>query len=103
MTWKRMKMPLGECTANISDPSTHKAQGLSLDKVIVHLDEAFDREQPYVALSRAKSLAGLRVVSRYRLAILRKGGKLAGHREVDAVGHFLDNMKCFQKLKATPS
>lgn len=41
--------------------SIHKAQGMSLDKVIVDLTRAFAEGQVYVALSRARRLDGLKV------------------------------------------
>ena len=41
--------------------TVHKAQGMTLSRVIVNLRHSFEPGQDYVALSRAESLAGLKV------------------------------------------
>lgn len=41
--------------------TVHKAQGLTLNRVVVSLEGAFEEGQVYVALSRAKSLDGLKI------------------------------------------
>jgi ATP-dependent exoDNAse (exonuclease V) alpha subunit len=48
----------------------HKSQGLSFDKVNVHLNNIFAKGQVYTALSRCRSLNGLHldgVINQYRL------------------------------------
>ncbi|KAI0059112.1 hypothetical protein BV25DRAFT_1788882, partial [Artomyces pyxidatus] len=48
--------------------TAHKAQGQSLDKVIVDLENCSGTESPYVMISRARSLAGLLILRPFRKA-----------------------------------
>ena len=41
--------------------TTHKSQGMTLDRAIVDVDRSFEPGQVYVALSRVRSLEGLKV------------------------------------------
>ncbi|KAK3947173.1 P-loop containing nucleoside triphosphate hydrolase protein [Pseudoneurospora amorphoporcata] len=53
----RTQIPLGPAWAM----TIHRAQGMTMDRVIVDLTSAFVTGQAYVALSRARSLEGLKV------------------------------------------
>ncbi|CAN8098005.1 unnamed protein product [Discula destructiva] len=53
----RTQIPLAPAWAM----TVHKSQSLTLDRVVVNLENAFEEGQVYVALSRATSLAGLKI------------------------------------------
>jgi len=53
----RTQIPLAPAWAM----TVHKSQSLTLDRVIVNLESAFEEGQVYVALSRATNLAGLKI------------------------------------------
>ncbi len=54
----------------------HKSQGLSFDKVIIDAAEAFTAGQVYVALSRCRSLDGLKLSSKIRREVLFNDEKI---------------------------
>lgn len=54
----------------------HKSQGLSFDKVIIDAAEAFTAGQVYVALSRCRSLEGLKLSSKIRREVLFNDEKI---------------------------
>ena len=63
-TWKNVKY---ECDAEgkIAWAITiHKSQGLTFDKVIVDAGRAFAHGQVYVALSRCRTLEGIKLISK---------------------------------------
>ena len=64
--------------------SIHKSQGMSCSEVGVNLNGCFTYEQPYVALSRAKTLAGLHIVQRLENAhkLLQKRRRASSHPQL---------------------
>ncbi|ASU35466.1 HRDC domain-containing protein [Mucilaginibacter xinganensis] len=65
----------------------HKSQGLSFDKAIIDVSEAFAHGQAYVALSRCRSLAGM---------VLRNPITAANMIGDPAVGRFNEQAKALQ-------
>jgi len=65
--------------------TTHKAQGMTLGRVIVDLSRSFEECQVYVVLSRAETLEGLKI----------EGGpeRLRGWRGIPGVQDFARRME----------
>jgi ATP-dependent DNA helicase PIF1 len=74
--------------------SVHRSQGMSLDRVQMSLGSVFEYGQAYVALSRAKSMEGLRLLDfeakcvRAHPAVIEFYRRL-GHRVAEGVEDFL--------------
>lgn len=76
----------------------HKSQGMTLERVVINLDQIFEPQMVYVALSRARSLHGLRVVSRVGVGGLQERGRLGGGNAV--VRKFMELQFGFEQDRA---
>ncbi|KAJ7092165.1 hypothetical protein C8R44DRAFT_587366, partial [Mycena epipterygia] len=52
--------------------TAHKAQGKTLDAVIVDLESTSGTESPYVMLSRATSLAGVFILRPFKQRVIKR-------------------------------
>ena len=57
----RYDRPYRKCARIVGD-TIHKSQGLTFDKVLIESDRAFSHGQVYVALSRCRTLEGIRLL-----------------------------------------
>ena len=76
---KRLQIPLAPAWAL----SIHKAQGMTLDRVTVSLENIFEDGQAYVALSRVTGLAGLRLSGFKKSCIKANPAVVAFYQQVD--------------------
>jgi ATP-dependent exoDNAse (exonuclease V) alpha subunit len=56
----------------------HKSPRMTLERVMVNLNDMFEPQQAYVALSRARSIDGSKVVSDVGLKALQEHSRLGG-------------------------
>ncbi|PBK83774.1 hypothetical protein ARMGADRAFT_873107, partial [Armillaria gallica] len=57
--------------------TAHKAQGKTLERAVIDLDNCRGTEPPYVMISRVKSLEGLLILRKY------KYGRISKHQSED--------------------
>ena len=72
----------------------HKAQGLTVDNAIVELNTCRNAQQPYVAMSRVRSLEGIRFATMPTLSSLNK---MNGSREQECIDNEMNRLKILQE------
>lgn len=77
--------------------TVHKSQGMTLDGAEIDLSDAFEKGMGYVALSRVRSLAGIRLLGFNEVALQVSGEVLARDREFQKRSE-----ETLKELRATP-
>jgi uncharacterized protein YpbB len=72
--------------------TVHKSQGLTFEKAIVDVGDAFAPGQIYVALSRLKSLEGLVLTSRINFSTLNQDNKVTSYSKNEAAAQNLNEL-----------
>jgi len=65
--------------------TAHKSQGMTLDKIKVHLEKVFEDGQAYVALSRARTAEGLYIQSGSRKNIRANAQAVEFYRTAESL------------------
>ncbi len=79
--------------------TVHKSQGLTFDKAIIDVGQAFADGQVYVALSRLRSLDGLVLRTRINPAVISTDKQVAAFAQANHHPHLLgDVMKTKQRI-----
>ncbi len=79
--------------------TVHKSQGLTFDKAIIDVGQAFADGQVYVALSRLRSLDGLVLRTRINTAAISTDKQVAAFAQANHHPHLLDDvMKTKQRI-----
>ena len=72
--------------------TVHKSQGLTFDKAIIDIGDAFASGQVYVALSRLRSLQGLVLTSLINVNSIGKDGKISLYAKTQSEEQQLNNL-----------
>ncbi|MEI6488038.1 MAG: helix-turn-helix domain-containing protein [Bacteroidota bacterium] len=72
--------------------TVHKSQGLTFDKAIIDIGDAFASGQVYVALSRLRSLQGLVLTSLINVKSIGKDGKINVYAKTQSEEQQLNNL-----------